>query len=72
MAVISYQGLEEQFSRLMEDLDSTFTKAEWAEVSEFLDVSEYGIALETAAFIVAEEKRQSHPQHFKRFEIWRN
>jgi hypothetical protein len=45
------------FNRLFLALDDVFSGSEIAEVREFFDVGEYGLALETVIDIFAEEKK---------------
>ncbi|MDL2329986.1 MafI family immunity protein [Desulfosarcina sp. OttesenSCG-928-A07] len=52
-----YQKLEILFEALCEDLASLLPASELAEVVEYLDHGEYGIALEDLCFIIEEAKR---------------
>lgn len=47
--------VESLFSRLLSALNGVFSVSEIAEVSEFVDVGEYGLALDTAVDIFVEE-----------------
>jgi len=47
--------VESLFSRLLSALSDVFSASEIAEVSEFVDVGEYGLALDTAVDIFVEE-----------------
>ncbi|UGQ48738.1 MafI family immunity protein [Massilia endophytica] len=47
--------VESLFCRLLSALNGVFSVSEIAEVSEFVDVGEYGLALETAVDIFVEE-----------------
>jgi hypothetical protein len=51
-----YASLEAGFEELMAALGPTFTPEQAAEVSEFLSVSEYGLALETAVGVLLEKR----------------
>jgi hypothetical protein len=53
-----YQYIEESLLRLLVLLSVVFTDAERSEVQEFIDVGEYGLALETLVDIVVEEDKQ--------------
>ena len=53
-----YQYIEESLLRLLVLLSVVFTDSERSEVQEFIDVGEYGIALETLVDIVLEEDKQ--------------
>ena len=47
--------VESLFSQLLPALNGVFSVSEIAEVSEFVDVGEYGLALDTAVDIFVEE-----------------
>ena len=47
--------IESLFSRLLPALRDVFSESEIAEVSEFVDVGEYGLALDTAVDVFIEE-----------------
>lgn len=49
--------VESLFSRLLSALNGVFSVSEIAEVSEFVDVGEYGLALDTAVDIFVEERK---------------
>jgi len=51
------QQLDDAFQELQRQLEGTLSASEWNEVRAFLDVGEYGVALETLAFIVTEEQK---------------
>lgn len=53
----NYQRIEQSFSRLLALLVPTFSNMEILEVREFIEVGEYGLALETLADIVNEESK---------------
>lgn len=57
MTNTNYQYIEELLLRLLTLLTSVFTNSEKAEVQEFIDVGEYGLALETLIDIVIEEEK---------------
>jgi hypothetical protein len=52
-----FDEIETGLSRLMAASDPAFTTSERAEIQHFIDVGEYGIALETAVGIFAEEHK---------------
>jgi len=54
----NYQYIEEILLRLLGLLLAVFTESEKSEVQEFIDVGEYGLALETLVDIVYEEDKQ--------------
>jgi hypothetical protein len=49
--------IERKLRELVKALESSFLPSETNEVISFVDVGEYGIALETICFIIAEEKK---------------
>ncbi|MFZ6727265.1 MafI family immunity protein [Undibacterium sp. MH2W] len=49
--------VESIFSRLLSALNGVFSVSEIAEVSGFVDVGEYGLALDTAVDIFVEEEK---------------
>lgn len=53
-----YQRVEELLSRLLALLAPTFSAEEILEVREFVEVGEYGLALETLVDIVIEESKR--------------
>ena len=53
----NFDEIESLLSRLLMIAASVLSDAERAEVQRFIDVGEYGLALETAAAIYAEEKK---------------
>jgi hypothetical protein len=53
-----FEEIESLFSRLLTELQSVLSEAEQREVRHFLDVGEYGLALETLVGIFAEEKKE--------------
>lgn len=52
-----YHQLEVLFESLYLHLASLFSSPDLAEVMEYLDHGEYGIALETLCFIIEDEKK---------------
>lgn len=54
----NYQYIEELLLRLLGLLLAVFTDSEKSEVQDFVDVGEYGLALETLVDIVTEENKQ--------------
>ncbi len=53
----NFEDIELLFSNLLAAAAPVLTDSELAEVQKFIDVGEYGLALETAADICAEEKK---------------
>ena len=53
----TFEEIELLFSQLLTDTSSVLSDSERAEVQRFIDVGEYGLALETTADIHAEEKK---------------
>ncbi|MBI3560398.1 MAG: MafI family immunity protein [Gammaproteobacteria bacterium] len=53
-----YQHIEELLIRLLNMLVAIFSESELKEVQDFIDVGEYGLALETLVDIVAEENKK--------------
>ena len=53
----NFDEIESLLSRLLMIAASVLSDAERAEVQRFIDVGEYGLALEAAAAIYAEEKK---------------
>lgn len=54
----NYQYVEELLVRLLNLLVTVFAKSELKEVQDFIDVGEYGLALEMLVDIVAEEDKK--------------
>ena len=52
-----YQNIEKLLTQLLQSVAENFSETEEREVQEFIDAGEYGIALETFAGIVEEEKK---------------
>ncbi len=53
----TFTVIEEQLRQILELLSTTFSESEAKEVVRFIDVGEYGIALETLCSILDEEKK---------------
>jgi transcription elongation GreA/GreB family factor len=53
----NFELIESMFSKFLIASSSELSDSERAEIQEFVDVGEYGLALETAADIYAEEKK---------------
>jgi len=53
-----YRRIESLFSELIESVSDVFSEPEKNEVQEYIDVSEYGLALETFAGVVDEENKK--------------
>ncbi len=58
MSTYDYQYIEELLLRLLSNLLGIFTDSEKNEVQDFIDVGEYGLALETLIDIIVEENKQ--------------
>ena len=56
-----YQEIEALFSQLLSEDSSSLSESEIAEVREFVDVGEYGLALETRVDIHHEENKAITP-----------
>lgn len=54
----NYEEIEEFLSKLISLLEPICTQIEIKEIQDFIDVGEYGLALETAIYIIIEEKKQ--------------
>lgn len=57
MMTYNYQRTEELLLRLLDLLTFSFSCSEQEEVREFIDVGEYGLAVETLVDIVCEENK---------------
>lgn len=53
----NFEGIELLFSNLLAATSAVLSESELAEIQSFVDVGEYGLALETAADIYAEEEK---------------
>lgn len=58
MTTYDYQYIEDLLLRLLGLSLGIFTNSEKGEVQDFIDVGEYGLALETMVNIVVEENKQ--------------
>ena len=54
----NYEHVEELLLRLLGSLSEVFADSEKAEVQDFVDAGEYGLALETLIDIVVEEDKR--------------
>ncbi len=54
----NYENIENLLSQLLASVDKAFNRQETEEVQRFLDVGEYGLALETFTDIVLEENKK--------------
>jgi hypothetical protein len=54
---MNFRNIEALFAILIDQLKPLFSEGELAETTHFLDVGEYGLALETAIDICREEKK---------------
>lgn len=53
-----FQGVEDSFSQITDSLEGVLGLSEIREFQEFIDVGEYGLALETLVDIVDEENKK--------------
>jgi hypothetical protein len=65
MIIYNYQYIEELLLRLIGLLVSVLTDSEKKEIQDFIDVGEYGLALETLVDIVNEEDKQISSESLK-------
>lgn len=63
---LSYERLKNELRVLFSALDIVLSPRECAEVAQFIDVAEYGIALESIAGIIVEGQRKLTPATFQR------
>jgi hypothetical protein len=61
MPSYSYDAIEERLVQLLKEVTGSFTTDEAKEVSDFINVGEYGLALQTLIDIVLEEKKRISP-----------
>lgn len=52
-----FEMIERLLRAILHDLSGVLTSAERAEVVEFIEVGEYGVALETLAALIVEERK---------------
>ena len=55
--MLNFEKVEELFQDLIDEAYSVLTVSEVAEVQEYIDVGEYGLALSTAVAIYVEEHK---------------
>jgi hypothetical protein len=55
---VNYQQIEGLLEQLLELLKSVFSESEQSEVQDFINVGEYGLALETLVDVVQEEDKK--------------
>ena len=58
MRGIDFTALEQRLTTLLEALSDDLSVGERSEVEEFIEVGEYGVALETLAALLIEERKQ--------------
>ena len=58
MMSADFQSIENLLFQLLASVDKTFDPKEKEEVQDFIDVGEYGLALETFVDIVVEENKK--------------
>lgn len=58
MSTLNYDAIEKQFSVLLQILANSFSDDEMKEISDFIEVGEYGLALQTFVDIVKEERKR--------------
>ncbi|MCA9474117.1 MAG: MafI family immunity protein [Nitrospira sp.] len=57
MSKPDYDSVEIELQAILSSLDGTLSVSERSEVSEYIDVGEYGLALRTLADVVVEERK---------------
>lgn len=57
MSKPDYDSVESELRGILSSLAGTFSVSERSEVSEYIDVGEYGLALRTLADVVVEERK---------------
>jgi len=57
MARVDFAEIENRFTLLLDRLDGLLSAAERREVEDFVDVGEYGVALETLSSLLVEERK---------------
>lgn len=55
--MLNFDKVEELFLNLIDEANKTLTESEVAEIQEYIDVGEYGLALSTAVAIYVEEQK---------------
>jgi exopolysaccharide biosynthesis predicted pyruvyltransferase EpsI len=58
MTTPDYPALEAGLVEILSQLGDTLSGSERQEVEEFVDVGEYGVALETLSFLIVEEEKR--------------
>jgi hypothetical protein len=56
-----FSRVEKEFATVLEEYPDLFSSAETQEVRHFVDVGEYGLALETAIHILIDKKIRASP-----------
>lgn len=62
MANRNYDAIERTFTDLLDSVSTGFSEEELREIREFLDATEYGLALQTFIDVVVEEQKRI-PHH---------
>ena len=57
MARVDFTEIESRFTSILERLGGLLSVAERREVEDFIDVGEYGVALETLSSLLVEERK---------------
>lgn len=58
MIITDFKNTERLLLKLLNSVDQVFNQQERAEVQEFINVGEYGLALDTLIDIIVEENKQ--------------
>lgn len=66
MNMVNYEYLDDQLKWLVSSPPKWLTLDEFKEVHDFIDVGEYGVALETLCGIVVEEKKRIHREKYQK------
>ncbi len=61
---IDFQKIENLLSRLINSFEKNFNASEAQEVQDFIDVGEFGLALETLVDIICEEDKKISEEIF--------
>lgn len=64
MGEADFTAIEQRFTLVLDALSGELSAAERREVEEFIDVGEYGVALETLSALLVEERKRVSPATF--------
>lgn len=67
--MMDYTETERMFGELMQHTDPLYSTADKAEIMDWLDHREFGLALETLVDIVAESKHSVAPEIVQRIKV---